>query len=189
MTSPTYTCCRSASYQKPHLPNLDCLSSFDGQASLGVSHISIVNIFPIHTTFRVVRHLSRPSCTLIWLSTHFYFKRAILTLKLRRISGTPIQNRLDELFPYFKFLRVRHTGSIAVFRQNFCLKDSDVCNKRLHSMLEGLMIRRTHQNKLFGVPLVQLPKNTQATIPLKFTAVEMAIYQRVKARCIRAINA
>ena len=172
MTS-AYTCCRSASYQKPHLPNLDCLSSFDGQASLGVSHISIVNIFPIHTTFRVVRHLSR----------------AILTLKLRSISGTPIQNRLDELFPYFKFLRVRHTGSIAVFRQNFCLKDSDVCNKRLHSMLEGLMIRRTHQNKLFGVPLVQLPKNTQATIPLKFTAVEMAIYQRVKARCIKAINA
>lgn len=105
------------------------------------------------------------------------------------ISGTPIQNRLDELFPYFKFLRVRHTGSIGVFRQNFCLKDSDVCNKRLHSLLDGMMIRRTHQDTLLGAPLMKLPKNTQETLRLKFNKVERHIYETVRLKCIKAINA
>ena len=50
------------------------------------------------------------------------------------------------------------------------------------------MIRRTHQNKLFGAPLIQLPKNTQNTIQIRFNEVEMELYNRVKARYIRAIN-
>ena len=105
------------------------------------------------------------------------------------ISGTPIQNRLDELFPYFKLLRVQHTGSMAVFRQNFCLKDDEVCNKRLHSMLDGMMIRRTHQDMLLGAPLVKLPKNTQETIRLKFNKVERQVYEAIRMRCVRNINA
>ena len=96
---------------------------------------------------------------------------------------------LDELFPYFKFLRVQYTGSMAVFRQNFCLKDSDVCNKRLVSMISGIMIRRSHDMKLLGHKLVELPKNTQNTVSLKFNQVEQHIYDIVKMRCIRAINA
>lgn len=104
------------------------------------------------------------------------------------ISGTPLHNRLDELFPYFKFLRVRHTGSIGVFRQNFCLKDSDVCNKRLHSFLDGVMIRRTHQDSLLGAPLIKLPKNTQETVRLQFNNVERNIYETVRSWYIHAIN-
>ena len=105
------------------------------------------------------------------------------------VSGTPIQNRLDELFPYFKFLRVSHTGSISVFRRNFCQKDDDVCNKRLHSFLEGMMIRRTHVDTLLGAPLLKLPKITQDTLRLKFNDVERHIYETVKLKCIKAINA
>ncbi len=105
------------------------------------------------------------------------------------MSGTPIQNRLDELFPYFKFLRVKHTGSMSVFRQNFCLRDSDVCNKRLHSLLDGVMIRRTHQDTVLGAPLMKLPKNIQETVRLKFNHVERQIYETVRMKCIRSINA
>jgi SNF2 family DNA or RNA helicase len=109
-------------------------------------------------------------------------------LTCKHLTGTPIQNRLDELFPYFKFLRVKHTGSISVFRQNFCLKDSDVCNKRLHSMLAGMMVRRTHSDTVLGAPLIKLPKNTQETIKLKFNKVERHIYELVRMRCVKAIN-
>jgi len=114
--------------------------------------------------------------------------RALMARFRWAISGTPIQNSLEELFPYFKFLRVKHTGSMAIFRNNFCLKDSDVCNKRLHSMLEGMMIRRTHQDTVLGAPLVKLPKNTQHTVQLKFNAVETEVYELVRLRCIRYIN-
>jgi len=63
------------------------------------------------------------------------------------ISGTPIQNRLEELYPYFKFLRMAFTGSMAVFRRNFCRKGSEVCHKRLISVIDGIMIRRVHTDK------------------------------------------
>ena len=96
---------------------------------------------------------------------------------------------LDELFPYFKFLRVRHTGSIGTFRQNFCLKDSDVCNKRLVSMVSGMMIRRSHDTVLLGHKLLNLPKIHQKTITVHLNTIERYIYSAIKARCIRAINA
>ncbi|KAK4694056.1 hypothetical protein P7C71_g3458, partial [Lecanoromycetidae sp. Uapishka_2] len=104
------------------------------------------------------------------------------------ISGTPIQNRLEELYPYFKFLRVRHTGSFAVFRNNFCEKGSTDCNRRLHALLDQMMIRRTYKDKLLGVPLVSLPKNTVHTEKLTLNVVEKTVYNMVRMRCIRAIN-
>ena len=115
--------------------------------------------------------------------------RALMARHRWAMSGTPIQNRLEELFPYFKFLRVRHTGSLSVFRQNFCAPGSDVCNKRLHSSLDSVMIRRTYQTRLFGAPLIILPKNTQETLELIFNDVEMKIYLIVEKCCIRDINA
>ncbi|KAI9775902.1 MAG: hypothetical protein M1835_005663 [Candelina submexicana] len=104
------------------------------------------------------------------------------------ISGTPIHNTVEELFPYFKFLRVKHTGTYKVFKENFCEKGSEVANERLHSFLRKFMIRRTHADSLFGAPLVQLPENHQQTIPVDFNEVERAIYDTVRARYIRKIH-
>lgn len=35
----------------------------------------------------------------------------IVLSKRWALTGTPIFNSVEELFPYFKFLRVKHTGS------------------------------------------------------------------------------
>lgn len=51
------------------------------------------------------------------------------------LTGTPIQNTADELYPYFKFLRIKHTGSLEVFKHNFGI-DSEESQGRLHSMLK-----------------------------------------------------
>ena len=104
------------------------------------------------------------------------------------ISGTPIQNRVNEFFPFFKFLRVRHTGTFEVFKENFADPDNDDANDRLHSFLKQFMIRRTHRNTLFGRALVKMPKTTQKTIMLEFNQVERAIYEAVRTRYIRKIN-
>ena len=104
------------------------------------------------------------------------------------VSGTPIQNSLVELFPYFKFLHIPHTGSISVFRSNYCLPNSEVCSKRLNSRLHCMMIRRTHADQVLGAPLVKLPKNTQQTLRLTFNAVEKEIYDRVRQRCAKYVN-
>ena len=104
------------------------------------------------------------------------------------LSGTPVQNDLTELFAYFKFLRVRHTGSFDVFRENFCDKSSNVGNERLHSFLRQLMLRRTHRDSLFGAPLIKLPKNNQRTIVIEFGTVERIVYECVRTRYIQRIN-
>lgn len=104
------------------------------------------------------------------------------------ISGTPIQNIMEELYPFFKFLRVKHTGTFDVFKENFCDRDSEDSKFRLHSFLKKFMIRRNHKNTLFGAPLVKLPEISQATYTIDFNVVERAIYEIVKTRYIKRIN-
>lgn len=52
-----------------------------------------------------------------------------------------------------------------------------------------MMVRRTHQDTVLGAPLIKLPKNTQETIRLKFNKVERHIYDLIRMRCVKYINA
>ncbi|MCJ1402525.1 hypothetical protein MMC11_005745 [Xylographa trunciseda] len=104
------------------------------------------------------------------------------------VSGTPIQNSPRELFPYWKFLRVRHTGTYEVFCENFCDKSNGMGDERLHSFLRRFMIRRVYTDTLFGAPLVKLPENHERTIAIEFSPVERAIYEIIRARFIQRIN-
>ena len=104
------------------------------------------------------------------------------------ISGTPIQNRVEEFYPFFKFLHVPFTGTLEIFKQNFADSENDDSNHRLHSFLKQFMIRRTHRDTLFGSALVKMPENTQRTIVVEFNPVERAIYEAVRKRYIQNIN-
>lgn len=109
------------------------------------------------------------------------------------LSGTPIQNAPRELFPYFKFLQVEHTGTFKIFCQNFIGTHSDgslskVGLDRLHSFLSRFMIRRTHADQLMGAPIVSLPKASERICWCRFNDLERAIYEMVRARMIQRIN-
>ena len=105
------------------------------------------------------------------------------------LSGTPVVNSLEEFFAYFRFLKVIHTGDFEVWKTNFCKKGSPDALKRLNTMLENMMIRRTHKDTLFGRPIIQLPpiKPVQ-TIELDFSIFEQALYKIVRERFITQIN-
>lgn len=51
--------------------------------------------------------------------------RGLMAEKRWAMSGTPIQNSISELYPYFKFLRVPHTGTYRIFQQNFAALESN----------------------------------------------------------------
>jgi SNF2 family DNA or RNA helicase len=104
------------------------------------------------------------------------------------LSGTPIQNSVDEFYPYFAFLGVAHTGSYATFKANYCRKGSNIGLQRLRVMLEKIMIRRTHEDEMFGRPLAKMPTITTETIALEFSAIERAIYNIVRHRFIAQIR-
>jgi len=106
------------------------------------------------------------------------------------LSGTPVQNSLQELYAYFKFLRVPHTGSFKLFCKNF-LGDKRLTQigvDRLHAILNQIMLRRTHVDQLFGRPILKLPDARYDIFWVRFNELERAVYETVRSRMIKRIN-
>ena len=105
------------------------------------------------------------------------------------LSGTPIQNSLEEFFPYFAFLKVEHTGTFETFKRNFCKKGSALARDRLQVFLQKIMVRRTHKDELFGAPILKLPQINHETVEVEFNEVERSIYRIVESRFVNKIRA
>jgi hypothetical protein len=114
--------------------------------------------------------------------------RALMASHKWALSGTPILNSLDELYPYFKFLNVPHTGSFKIFKNNYCGKGDGENAERLLVRLSQFMIRRTHADRMFNAPILKLPQASQATYWCDFNNVERCIYIIVHQRFASKIN-
>ncbi|KAF2658724.1 hypothetical protein K491DRAFT_689796 [Lophiostoma macrostomum CBS 122681] len=114
--------------------------------------------------------------------------RALMAQHKWALSGTPIMNSLQELYPYFKFLSIPHTGSFRIFKNNYCDASNPENAERLLVRLSQFMIRRTHADKMFGVPILKLPKASQVTHWCEFNPVERNIYDIVQRRFAKTIN-
>ena len=55
------------------------------------------------------------------------------------LSGTPVLNSLNELYPYFRFLRTNWADSFSSFKKNFGDPDANDSTKRLNVMLSVIM--------------------------------------------------
>jgi SNF2 family DNA or RNA helicase len=108
------------------------------------------------------------------------------------ITGTPILNFVEELYPYFAFLKVPHTGNYETFCHNYannrksCREPVQV--ERIRNILQAIMLRRTHVNTLFGSPIVKLPGISHKTVLVEFNPVERNIYNMIKTRYVQQIN-
>ncbi|KAL1798718.1 hypothetical protein ACET3X_002755 [Alternaria dauci] len=114
--------------------------------------------------------------------------RALMAHHKWALSGTPILNSLVELYPYFKFLDVPHTGSLKIFKHNYCDSKNAENTERLLVRLSQFMIRRTHADEMFGAPILKLPQADQTTYWCEFNSVERSIYDIVRTRFAKCIN-
>ncbi|KAF2473961.1 uncharacterized protein BDR25DRAFT_282108 [Lindgomyces ingoldianus] len=114
--------------------------------------------------------------------------RALMAHHRWALSGTPVLNGLHELYAYFKFLGVPHTGSFKIFRYNYCDTSDPENTERLLVRLSQFMIRRTHSDVMFGAPILKLPKADQGTHWCDFNDVERSIYDIVQQRFAKRIN-
>ncbi|KAI3697978.1 hypothetical protein L6452_31085 [Arctium lappa] len=113
--------------------------------------------------------------------------RACWGLRAKRrwcLSGTPIQNAIDDLYSYFRFLRY---DPYAVYT-SFCstikipIQRSPVNGyKKLQAVLKTIMLRRTKGTLLDGEPIVSLPPKTVNLKKVDFTAEEREFYCRLEA--------
>ncbi|KAI9848067.1 MAG: hypothetical protein M1837_001169 [Sclerophora amabilis] len=104
------------------------------------------------------------------------------------MSATPIQNRLEEFFPYFRFLQIPFTQSFRVFKTNFCNPESETCRERVQAFLSFMMIRRTLKDKMFDRPIVELPNTESHELRIDFTPEERALYETIEEKFRQTFN-
>ena len=103
------------------------------------------------------------------------------------MSGTPIQNGLDELYPYFLFLKLPDTHCVRSFKNKYLGPKGTSAKAELHDELERFMIRRIHQDTILDAPLVKLPPRTSETVALRFSGPEFTLYAQLEFKVRRAI--
>uniref|UniRef100_A0A0D6QTY3 Helicase-like transcription factor CHR28 n=1 Tax=Araucaria cunninghamii TaxID=56994 RepID=A0A0D6QTY3_ARACU len=112
--------------------------------------------------------------------------RACWGLRAKRrwcLSGTPIQNSIDDLYSYFRFLKY---DPYAVYR-SFCstiklpISRNPVSGyKKLQAVLKTVMLRRTKGTLLDGEPIIKLPPKTVTLKKVEFSMEERNFYKKLE---------
>ncbi|KAL9650992.1 hypothetical protein ABK040_015095 [Willaertia magna] len=96
------------------------------------------------------------------------------------VTGTPIQNHIDDLFSLFHFLKVNPHGDwrwwSKYIGKPFEKKDKKAI-EALQSVIKKLVIRRTKNKKVNGKRIVMLPPKRIETVTLIFSEAEATFYK------------
>ncbi|KAF9891776.1 DNA helicase rad5 [Aspergillus nanangensis] len=109
------------------------------------------------------------------------------------LTGTPIVNRLEDLFSLVRFLKVEPWSNFSFWKTfitvPFESKDYVRALNVVQSVLEPLVLRRTKTMKTpEGEPLVPLPRRTVTIEEVELTGEEREIYDYIFTRAKRAFN-
>ncbi|XP_047955007.1 helicase-like transcription factor CHR28 isoform X4 [Salvia hispanica] len=113
--------------------------------------------------------------------------RACWGLRAKRrwcLSGTPIQNAIDDLYSYFRFLRHEPYATFTTFREHLkspINRNPKVGYKKLQAVLKTIMLRRTKGTYIDGEPIIDLPPKTIELKRVDFSMEERNFYCRLEA--------
>nr|GEV87147.1 helicase, C-terminal [Tanacetum cinerariifolium] len=113
--------------------------------------------------------------------------RACWGLRAKRrwcLSGTPIQNSIDDLYSYFRFLRYDPYAVYKLFCSTIKVpiqRSPTTGYKKLQAVLKTIMLRRTKATLLDGEPIICLPPKTINLKKVDFTPEEREFYCRLEA--------
>lgn len=113
--------------------------------------------------------------------------RACCGLRAKRrwcLSGTPIQNSVDELYSYFRFLRHHFYSSYKNFYEGIkspISRDPNIGYKKLQAVLRTLLLRRTKETLLDGEPIISLPPKSINMKTVNFSVEERTFYAQLEA--------
>ncbi|RLN35333.1 putative ATP-dependent helicase C17A2.12-like isoform X1 [Panicum miliaceum] len=114
--------------------------------------------------------------------------RACCGLRAKRrwcLSGTPIQNAIDELFSYFRFLKYdpySTFNSFCTMIKHPIARDAVLGYKKLQAVLRVVLLRRTKETLINGVPIINLPPKTINLNKVDFSHEERSFYLTLEER-------
>lgn len=108
------------------------------------------------------------------------------------LTGTPMQNNVDELYPILRFLKTRPYNDETKFKRDISVNmrsnndeadeyDRNVSMKKLRAILLAIMLRRTKDSKVDGKPLIELPKKTVKNVSIRMDEEEAKAYKNLEA--------
>ncbi|EJU01509.1 hypothetical protein DACRYDRAFT_53063 [Dacryopinax primogenitus] len=108
------------------------------------------------------------------------------------LTGTPIQNSVDDLYPLLKFLVVKPLNDWTQFRQHISQPvkaGKPACPmKRLQVILKVIMLRRTKTDMINGQPLLKLPPREVQVVQCEFDKDEREFYAALQERTTLTFN-
>ncbi|XP_020598613.1 helicase-like transcription factor CHR28 isoform X2 [Phalaenopsis equestris] len=113
--------------------------------------------------------------------------RACWGLRAKRrwcLSGTPIQNAIDDLYSYFRFLRYDPYAAYKSFCSTIKIpisRNPSNGYKKLQAVLKTVMLRRTKGTLLDGKPVITLPPKTVVLRRVDFSDKEHEFYLALEA--------
>ncbi|EPQ53098.1 hypothetical protein GLOTRDRAFT_131380 [Gloeophyllum trabeum ATCC 11539] len=100
------------------------------------------------------------------------------------LTGTPIQNKVEDLYPLLNFIDVRPLNDWDIFNEriaNPVKRGIDItAMKRLHVVLNGVLMRRRKDTMLNGTVIVKLPPRNVHLVLCRFTKEEREFYRVVE---------
>jgi SNF2 family DNA or RNA helicase len=112
---------------------------------------------------------------------------SVWALRARRrwcLSGTPLQNSVDDLYSYFRFLHYAPYDDLPAFRARI-REPIRACPAAgfaaLQRVLQTVMLRRTKATRIGGEPIVKLPPRTVSLQAVDFSARERGCYAQLQA--------
>jgi DNA repair protein RAD5 len=112
--------------------------------------------------------------------------KACLSLKARHkwiVTGTPIQNALDDLYTLISFLDLEPWSDYAWWNKKILQPSSESMEEVLstiRSLLKPIMLRRTKVTKLNnGCKIIDLPSLNVHTVHIRFSPYELELYNKL----------
>lgn len=111
------------------------------------------------------------------------------------LTGTPMQNNVDEMFSLVKFCRIRPYNEWERFRRDISqplkanwASQNEKGMKTLQALLRAILLRRTKQSKINDQPILQLPDKHTVEERVTFNEDELTFYKALETQAQIQIN-
>jgi SWI/SNF-related matrix-associated actin-dependent regulator of chromatin subfamily A3 len=107
------------------------------------------------------------------------------------LSGTPLQNKLEDLYSLLRFIEFFPFDQIAIWKETFdrpMKQGNPKAMDKFRLMMKGLCLRRTKNMKLSGKPLLELPKIVYLVHKIPFRSVERVVYNKWETKTRKALE-
>ncbi len=114
--------------------------------------------------------------------------RALKAGRRIAVTGTPVENRLADLWSLMEFANPKLLGSAADFKQRFALPierhDDEAAGERLRALTQPFMLRRVKTDRSI---ITDLPEKFEQDVVCSLTGEQAALYQNVVSDMLRRI--